>query len=266
MINFRFSTLIFGALLCLFSLSLNAQGFSILIDSAEVQAGQNVCLKVKSKGFVDLVSFQFSLTWNAQILQYIGIKNPGLPGWSASDFISVFSNNNLLVGWSNPAGTCFSKSDGETLFEVCFTAIGAPGSFSLVTAGSDGFPPSSGFAEAYNCFGQNIWYPMGNDTGLITIVAFTSAANSPKNEVALFQVIPNPTQTASNVVFQAQTVGNARLLVTDALGRTVFAQKIFVNAGENKIEIPAKALNSKGLYQVSVQTDKGVSAQMLCVN
>jgi len=47
--------------------------------------------------------------------------------------------------------------------------------------------------------------------------------------------------------------------VTDALGKTVFESKIIVKIGENKFEIPADALNVKGMYQVALQTDKGIS-------
>ena len=55
------------------------------------------------------------------------------------------------------------------------------------------------------------------------------------------------------------------ILRTDALGRAVFEQKVTVKAGENKFEIPARAIHAKGMYQVSLQTAEGISSQMLSV-
>ncbi|MBC7777716.1 MAG: T9SS type A sorting domain-containing protein [Phycisphaerae bacterium] len=262
---YRFSILILGALLTLFSFNLTAQGFSVSIDSVEVQVGQDVCVPVRAKGFIDIVSFQFSLTWNSQVLKFKKTQNYGLPGLTALDINGTYSNNHLFVGWANPSGECFSIEDGKILFEACFSAVGSVGSSTNITAGSTGFPPGNGGAEAYNCFSQNVWFPAGNDTGFVKIVAFSGTSHLFQKEASAFQVSPNPTQSSAQVIFTSTESGNDLLLVTDALGRIVFEQKIPVNIGENRFEIPDNAMNAKGMYQVSLQTKKGVSCQMLSV-
>ena len=56
-----FTSLFLSLSFALISTHSNAQGFSILIDSFEVQAGQEVCIPIKCKGFVQIASYQFSL-------------------------------------------------------------------------------------------------------------------------------------------------------------------------------------------------------------
>ncbi len=264
----RFFTQIFGALLFLSSISLKAQGFSVYLDSAEVVAGHDFCIAIKSKGFVDLTSYQFSLHWNPQVLNFTETKHYGLPGLSAMDFGNYFNSSYLISGWSHPLGLCMNKMDGDTLFEVCFTAIGAPGNSTLITAGSGGFPPGNGGAEAYNCSNQNIWIiTAGSDTGLVKIIPALSSTWIPlENEENTFQIAPNPTHGSTQVWFTQSKPGQNKIQVTDALGRLVFEQKIPVQEGKNRIEIPKEALRTQGIYVVSLLTENGVATQLLSLN
>jgi hypothetical protein len=263
---YRFSTLILGAWLTLGSFNLNAQGFSVVIDSVEVQAGDTVCVPVRAKGFVDIIAFQYFLAWDKQVLTFVRTQNFNLPGWSASDFIIYPPTNSLAVTWDDPNFLCIDRADGEILYEVCFKAIGPLGSFTSIVPSDSVGPPTFGSEEAYNCLAQNIWDDSGNVNGFVKIVAPTSTFNAPKNEAFSFQLSPNPTASSAQVIFQSPGIGSTILVVTDALGRIVYEQKATVNIGENRFEIPASALNARGMYQVTLQTDKGISGQKLSVH
>lgn len=250
----------------LISTNSSAQGFSILIDSFEVQAGQEVCIPVKCKGFTQMTSYQFSLEWNAQILKFKRTQHYGLTGMSALDFNGTFSPNHLLHGWSDSLGGCRDKLDGATLFEVCFTAVGSVNSHTFLIPGGNGFAPGNGGAEAYNCLGQNVWSQAGNDTGFVQIIAFSATSELAKKQEPSFQLYPNPAANeAAQVSFDAERFGIASVTLTDLLGRTVLQQTIEVMPGKNNYEIPANLLTSKGMYQVSLQTEYGISTRMLSV-
>ncbi len=261
---FRFFTPSLGAMLLFFSFQMNGQGFGVRVDSAEGKVGQVVCLPVRAQGFNNLVSFQYSLIWDKQVLTFDHTQNYNLPDWMANDFGSG-TPGKLLVGWSSVDGLPKTRANGVSLYEVCFKLIGPLGSSSSITPGSEGFPPGSGGAEAFNANFQNVWELPESVPGLIevTMAAGTTDALSDK---ASFQLSPNPTSTSAQVQMQSAVAGAASLSVTDALGRVVFEQKISLKVGGNSFEIPAKALNAKGMYQVSVQSEKGVSSQMLSVN
>ncbi len=99
-----FTAILLSLSFALVSTHSKAQGFSIVIDSFEVQAGQEVCIPVKCKGFTQMTSYQFSLEWNAQILKFKRTQQYGLSGMSALDFNGTFSPNHLLHGWSESLG------------------------------------------------------------------------------------------------------------------------------------------------------------------
>jgi len=263
---YRFSTLILGAWFSLNSFSLNAQGFSVVIDSVEVQAGDTVCVPVRAKGFVDIIAFSYALAWDTTVLSLIHTKNYNLPGLSASNFIIYHLNKRLLVTWDDPNFLCIDRADGEILYELCFKAVGPLGSSSSIEPTHSGGPPTFGPEEAYNCLAQNIWDDSGNVAGFVKIMESTSTWDAPKNDAFSFQLSPNPTSSSAQVIFQSPGTGSTILLVTDALGRIVYEQKVSVNIGENRIEIPDSALKIRGMYQVSLQTAQGISSQILSVH
>ncbi len=255
--NFRFSTLILGAWLSLSSFNLNAQGFGFLIDSITVQTGQDFCVSVKTKNYIEILTFQGFLFWDAQVITFKKAENFNLPNMSAADFVLTFQNpNRLIFRWDDPTLMCASRDSGEALFDLCFSAIGASGTSTFIRS-------DSGFAGI--CFSPFGIVPMDKDTGLVIISTPSSISDAFQNDAFSFNLSPNPTASSAQVIFQSPGTGNTILLVIDALGRIVYEQKATLNMGENRIEIPASALNVKGMYQVTLQTDKGIFAQKLNV-
>lgn len=262
---FRTYTIVLGVVCAVFGTNLNAQGFGVVVDSAEVATNQIVCLPVRALGFKDMVSFQYSLTWNEQVLTFDHTQNYNLPGWEAANF-GLIAPGRLLVGWADVDGLPRTRADGSSLYEVCFKVIGGLGNSTLISPGSEGFPPTSGGAEAYNTNMQNVWNPNLSFPGLVEITALASIKDTRIAGEQAFQLSPNPTQSASALIFKADKNSTATLLVTDAAGRTVLEKKVAVKVGENRIDIPAQALKAKGVYQVTLKNGQEVASQMLSVN
>jgi hypothetical protein len=262
----RFHTLVFWVLFTMIAFNLNGQGFSVVVDSVQAQPGQTVCVPVRAKGFVEIVSFQYTLTWNQQVLTYTDVQNLNLPGWSEDLDFGLLLPDHLYVGWAHPLTDCYTTSDGDVLFEVCFVAIGPLGSGSPISAGSTGFPPGNGGAEAYNCLFQDVWSTSGNVPGYVDITNTSSTFDVLQTSINPFQLNPNPTQTSTQLTYQSTSSAKAVLLVTNSLGQLVFQQNVSIQIGENQFEIPANALNVKGMYQVSLKTEQGLSSQMLSVH
>ncbi len=261
----RFFTPIVGAVLTLLSFNLSAQGFGVTVDSADAKTGQIVCLPVRALGFTNIISFQYSLTWNQQELTFDHTQNFNLPAWMANDF-GANTPGLLLVGWSDIDGQPRTRANGAILYEACFKVIGPLGSSSDITPGTTGFPPGTGGAEAYNANFENVYNPNLNVPGYIEVTLAAGTTDAELLGKPLFQLSPNPTQASSQVLVKSADSGRATLSVTDASGRTLMEQKISLHAGDNTFDIPANVLNAKGMYQVSVKTDKGVTSQMLSVN
>ena len=264
--NFRFSTLFIVGLLSLFSIDLSAQGFSVAIDSGTVQTGSTVCVPVRAKGFVKIASFQYSLQWDGSVIAFSGVQNIQLPGISGFSFaLSPVAQNTLLVAWSDTSGICVTIPNDSILFEICFQAIGAEGSYSNITPSTNGFPPSVGGAEAYNCSFEDIWSQAGCVPGHLEILPKTSSAIAPQNTDQNFLLSPNPTHSESTLILESLESGTQHLVVTNALGQLVLEQTIQVIVGENRFEIPSSSLNNHGLYLVSLYTKESVTTRVLHV-
>ncbi len=263
---FRFSPAIFAASFCLISLSAQAQNFGVVIDSAEAKKGEIVCLPVHAQGFFGIVGYQYSLEFNEQVMTFHHTQNYNLPDMGGQNF-NMYLPGVLTTAWTDPEVEGVSRENGLILYEVCFTAVGNVGSSTNLTPGGT-LPPDVGGAGVYDLLGNNLWNLDNNVPGLveITLAAGTSdVAGSGKSDL---QLSPNPSAAATpvKVQFYATQSKPATLSVSDALGRIIFEQKIAVKTGENNYEIPAKSLNAKGMYQVSIKTDQSVSTQMLSVN
>jgi hypothetical protein len=264
---YRFSTLALSALLSLCSVSSNAQGFGIIIDSLELGPNQIGCVAVRSVGFTDIVSFQYSLTWDSTVLAYDHIQNPNIPNWTSEDYNQV-NGGTLLIGWADMFGQARTIADTTVHYEACFKAIGVLGSHSDIVPGSNGFFNGTGGAEAFNDDFEELWTDSLIVNGYINIGVVSGSAGiheASERAAIAFQLAPNPSPGVTQISLTAEAEGPAQISVSDALGREVYGQQVRVLVGENKFEIPANVLTAKGMYQVSLRTKSGTSTQILSV-
>lgn len=91
--------------------------------------GETVCVEIKAKDFEQILSMQFSMNWNPNVLKFKEVRNFGLTGMSIQSFgTHIIEKGALTYSWYDPALRGFSKPDGIKLFEVCFEAVGNAGS------------------------------------------------------------------------------------------------------------------------------------------
>lgn len=260
----RFSTpffyLAFFCSLC----SLHAQDFAVEMDSSQAQVGKIVCVPVYAHGFNQILGYQYSLEFNEQVLTYHHSQHYNLPDMSSNNF-NLYLPGVITTAWTDPVATGVSRVDGAILYEVCFTAVGSVGSSTAITPGGT-LPPVVGGANVYGGGGVDLWDPNHNIPGFVEINLAAATKEAGALENAAFQLSPNPTQGATQLQYKAAKTGSAILSVSDASGRTVMEQKVSVKSGDNVFEIPAKVLNAKGIYQVTLQTEEGSNSQMLSVN
>jgi len=103
--------------------------------------GEEVCVSITVQNFIDVTSAGFTLTYDPSVIEYGQIRNANLPGLSGSSF-NLVSPGELRFSWSSTTGSGLDRSDGATIFDVCFTVVGANGtstsiSFSNADVGID---------------------------------------------------------------------------------------------------------------------------------
>jgi len=101
---------------------------TLAASSPAIRAGQVGCISVTCVGFVDLVSMQYTMIWDKNVLQFNGVKGFNLPYLGKSNFGAHRSaEGELTFVWIDESLKGVTKDDGTAIFEVCFTATGSTG-------------------------------------------------------------------------------------------------------------------------------------------
>ena len=108
------------------------------ISNASGDNGTTICVDVSVANFTDITAMDYSLNWDAAVLQFNEIRNISLAGLSQSSFgTSTSTNGQLSVNWANAAGA--TAPDGN-IYQACFNLIGAAGTSSTVSFSSTPTP------------------------------------------------------------------------------------------------------------------------------
>ncbi|GJM32373.1 MAG: hypothetical protein DHS20C18_13740 [Saprospiraceae bacterium] len=109
-----------------------------------VVPGSNECLDITVANFVNVGSMQFTITWDAEILDFTQVANfnPAMPNLDASNFFEVNPGVDgvLTFSWNDLSFNNVTINDGEVLFQLCFDVIGALGDCSPVTISNSPTP------------------------------------------------------------------------------------------------------------------------------
>lgn len=126
-------------------------GFKIIANPIYIPQGERGCVPITVNDFNLIQSMQWAVHWDNTVLNYECTRNYGLSGWSATDFsTSPVQSATLLAAWADPAGVGVTKPNGAKIVDICFKAIGAPGSAANITIDGAGFAAGAGSAEAYS--------------------------------------------------------------------------------------------------------------------
>ncbi len=103
------------------------------LGGTSASKGSEVCVPITAKNFRSIVSMQYSLQWDPKVLKFKDLRNFGLPQLNAENFgRHIVDKGQLTHSWFDANVKGISKGDGETLYEICFEAIGNAGSKSPV--------------------------------------------------------------------------------------------------------------------------------------
>ncbi|MEZ4943581.1 MAG: gliding motility-associated C-terminal domain-containing protein [Saprospiraceae bacterium] len=152
-------------------------GFHVLANTITIPQGQTGCMPVKVHDFDNIVSLAYAMHWDPAVLQYQNTQAYNLPDLAGSSFnLFPAGSSTLLLSWYEQALTGITRADGATIYDVCFKAVGAPGSQSMVVIDGNGFPPGGGGAEVINLGGSNVWM---NDSGVSDTIFVVTAPPPP---------------------------------------------------------------------------------------
>ncbi len=88
---------------------------------------------MKVSGFDQVTSFQFTLGWNARLIQFEGLMQGDLADLQSSHFnLSNAGNGRLVCSWDDVTGKGQSLGEGAVLMRLKFRALDTPAAVSPV--------------------------------------------------------------------------------------------------------------------------------------
>lgn len=117
-----------------------------------------------------------------------------------------------------------------------------------------GAEPTSGQSTGNNFYLDRIHFSPN--------ITQASMVNTKANSV---MVVPNPTHGDAYVIINDAAGSTAQIVVTDITGKAVYSTSAKMNGSQDRVVVPASAINVAGMYLVQVTTGNQVSTEKLVV-
>lgn len=115
------------------ALPAKAGALTIVAPRVNAQSGQTVCAAVTVNDFENIISMQYTLAWDPEIIRFNKIQEFGLPMFGAENFGTHLTEQGLLTSvWIDMSLEGINRSPGYTIYEICFDVIGKPGTSSVL--------------------------------------------------------------------------------------------------------------------------------------
>lgn len=104
--------------------NVGGNGFELILGSAAVEPGASVCLPIRVGDFQDILGLQFSISYDANLLQFTEAVNfnSAVSGLDANALANP-APGSIRFSWNDISFTGADLPDGDVLFELCFTTV-----------------------------------------------------------------------------------------------------------------------------------------------
>jgi hypothetical protein len=236
----------------LFSLNFPLFAQIVLITpDVTVDQDQVIDVDVKVNGFADILSLQFSMTWDPTVLEFIEIKDFDLPT-TGGDL--NFGTTNTFAGilsfaWIDPDLQGVDKSDNTAIFKVSFSAVGQPGDTTTVAIAN-----APAVIEAVNFQGE-MTYTL--DNGLVTInnPNATDEVASDDGKVSLYQNFPNPFSDKTQIKVDLFESSEVEFRIFNNFGQILYAFQNKMGVGTYNFTFDNSLFPTTGIYYYSLSTE-----------
>lgn len=100
---------------------LQPRSLNLASTSATAQPGESFCVDITADNFENIVSLDYTMSWETGLVEFQSVTGFGLPGLTASNFNTTNAPSGLLtLSWQNPSGQ--TLPDATVLYSICFQA------------------------------------------------------------------------------------------------------------------------------------------------
>ncbi len=120
----RYLGLLFLSFLCTLNLAFaNNECFTLQVSSETASVGDTVEVDIVVTGFDDIVGMQYTIEWNTNDLEFIGVTNTGLLGLSNYGPQQPETAGYMTVSWIDNSVMGVTLADGSVIYGVSFKVL-----------------------------------------------------------------------------------------------------------------------------------------------
>lgn len=187
------------------------------LERLELKDGM-IEIPLTASNFNEISGYQFSITWDANQLEYQGIEHMALEGHFNENFIE---EGILTTLWDEPNGQSIDLENGTVLFALKFLAKDDNAN-SLVELNST-ITQALAFDSQLNTMSIN------------SLAAHVNLEELLNGRMELYQNVPNPFDASTEIGFRIVKEGQAKLSIINLLGETIYTHEQGYKAGVYKI-------------------------------
>ncbi len=106
-----------------------AADLTLVADHQMARTGQEVCINISVADFKNLLSMQYSIVWDPEVLSFEKVQNFNLPHLNFNNFGTSQKEKGVLTFvWIDNALKGVNLSDGTIIYQLCLKVKGKAGS------------------------------------------------------------------------------------------------------------------------------------------
>lgn len=247
-------------LLCFIGIGLAGQVPAITVSSFGVSEGSPIEVPVRVHHFNQIVGLQFTLSWDAEALQYVSVDSFGVALNENVNFgVEQVANGFLVFSWYDATLSGISLSDSTVLFNIHFE-LNSNYDGEIELNFGDEPAPREIVDTSYKAIPGNFI----NGTVAIMTVSSREVSETP-SLIQEVKIYPNPIYEKSILSFYSTTDLHYLIKIIDQMGRVVYQQKNRFIAGYQQIEVGKHWFPSAGLFRLVIEGEDFLITENLLV-
>ncbi len=201
---------------------------------------------VRVTNFRSILGLQFSMSWDAEVLEYVGLEQLALT-LTPENFGTVSVENGILViSYIDMALQGVDLPDNAVFFAISFRPVADAGNQSQLA-----FTNTPAVQEVTDTSQQAV--AASYEDGMIAIVDATSATADVQAPLHISEVHPNPFSDATRVSWQQARAGNTTWQLYNQVGQLIASDEAYYTAGQHQLSFTKKDFPGSGSYILRVQ-------------
>lgn len=247
-------------LLSLYYIVLNGQGPSITISSVDVTESNQLEVPVKVSRFNQIVGLQFTLSWDADLIQYTSVDSFGVDLNENVNFgIEQVANGLLVFSWYDATLSGVSLPDSTVLFNIHFE-VSEDYTGAIELNFGDEPAPREIVDTSYKAI------PGSFIDGSVEIMMVSSRDFLESSTIIQeLKIYPNPIYERGILSFYSATDLKYLIKIIDQMGRLVYQQNDRFIAGYQQIELGRRWFPSPGLFRLVIEGEDFLITKNLLV-